>query len=99
MQTAAATIVGKGSKDLVRITLKVSDGSSAAKARTTTVTATAGHPLRISPLRKWVDAGELMPGRWVRTSSGTWCRISVVEAWTAHEETVHNLTITDVHTS
>lgn len=48
VQTAAATIVGKGSMDLVRITLKIHDGSTA-KTATTTVTATAGHPFWFRP--------------------------------------------------
>ncbi|GKQ40383.1 hypothetical protein ALMP_69090 [Streptomyces sp. A012304] len=96
VQTATATIIGKGSKDLVRITLKIHDGSSA-KAETTTVTATAGHPFWVPSLREWVDAGELKPGQWLQTSSGTWLQIGAVEAWTA-KATVHNLTVTDVHT-
>ncbi|MFC8198591.1 polymorphic toxin-type HINT domain-containing protein [Streptomyces sp. NPDC057298] len=98
VQTAAATIVGKGTKDLVRITLTVHDGPSAAKNSTTTVTATAGHPFWVPSLELWVDAGELKPGQWVRTTSGTWVHISAVEAWTAREATVYNLTVTDVHT-
>ncbi|MFD3504959.1 polymorphic toxin-type HINT domain-containing protein [Streptomyces sp. NPDC058678] len=96
VQTATATIIGKGSKDLVRITLKIHDGASA-KAETTTVTATAGHPFWVPSLREWVDAGELKPGQWLQTSSGTWIQIGTVEAWTA-KATVHNLTVTDVHT-
>ncbi|TLQ43820.1 Rhs family-like protein [Streptomyces marianii] len=98
VQTAAATIVGKGSKDLVRITLKVHDGSTSTEPRTTTVTATAGHPFWVPSLRVWVDAGALNPGQWVQASSGAWIQISTVEAWTAHKATVHNLTVTDVHT-
>ena len=96
VQTATATIVGKGSKDLVRITLKVHDGSSA-EARTATVTATAGHPFWVPSLREWIDAGELKPGQWLQTSSGTWIQIGTLEAWTA-KATVHNLTVTDTHT-
>ncbi|WP_242620658.1 polymorphic toxin-type HINT domain-containing protein [Streptomyces sp. BK239] len=98
VQTATATIVGKGSKDLVRITLTVHDGPAAkAKAKTTTVTATAGHPFWVPSLREWIDAGELKPGQWLQTSSGTWIQIGSVEAWTA-KATVHNLTVTDAHT-
>ncbi|MFJ4977222.1 polymorphic toxin-type HINT domain-containing protein [Streptomyces coeruleorubidus] len=97
VQTATATIVGKGSKDLVRITLTVHDGS-AAKTKTTTVTATAGHPFWVPSLREWIDAGELKPGQWLQTSSGTWVQVGAVEAWTAARATVHNLTVTDVHT-
>ncbi|MEU5100024.1 polymorphic toxin-type HINT domain-containing protein [Streptomyces sp. NPDC020996] len=67
-------------------------------ARTTTVTATAGHPFWVPSLREWVDAGELKPRQWLETSSGTWIQIGAVEAWTAKKATVHNLTVTDVHT-
>jgi hypothetical protein len=97
VQTAAATIIGKGSKNLVRITLKIHDGSTA-KTRTTTVTATAGHPFWVPSLREWIGAGELEPGQWVQTSSGTWIQIGAVKAWTAKKATVHNLTVTDAHT-
>ncbi|MFD1667482.1 polymorphic toxin-type HINT domain-containing protein, partial [Streptomyces calvus] len=96
VQTAAATIVGKGSKDLVRITLKTHDGSTA-KAATTTVTATAGHPFWVPTVREWVEAGDLKPGQWLQTSEGAWFRIDTVTRWTA-EAKVHNLTVTDVHT-
>jgi RHS repeat-associated protein len=97
VQTATATIIGKGRKDLVRITLKIHDGSSA-KAQATTVTATAGHPFWVPSLREWIDAGELKPGQWLQTSSGSWIQIGAVEAWTAKKATVHNLTVTDAHT-
>ncbi|MEU3616593.1 polymorphic toxin-type HINT domain-containing protein [Streptomyces sp. NPDC006872] len=97
VQGATATIIGKGTKNLVRITLTVHDGSTA-KATTTSVTATAGHPFWVPSLREWVDAGELKPGQWLQTSSGTWIQIGAVEAWTAKKATVHNLTVTDVHT-
>ncbi|MCH5677126.1 polymorphic toxin-type HINT domain-containing protein, partial [Streptomyces gilvus] len=96
VQTATATITGKGTKHLVRITLTVHDGRSAAKP--TTVTATAGHPFWVPSLREWIDAGELKPGQWLQTSSGTWVQIGAVEAWTARSTTVHNLTVTDTHT-
>ncbi|WP_307675012.1 polymorphic toxin-type HINT domain-containing protein [Streptomyces sp. V4I2] len=98
VQTATATIIGKGSKDLVRITLTVHDGSDRRAQATTTVTATAGHPFWVPSLGEWIDAGELKSGQWLQTSSGTWIQIGAVEAWTARKATVHNLTVTDVHT-
>ncbi|MEH0579350.1 MULTISPECIES: polymorphic toxin-type HINT domain-containing protein [Streptomyces] len=70
----------------------------ASTAEATTVTATAGHPFWVPSLREWVDAGELKPGQWLQTSSGAWIQIGAVEAWTAKKATVHNLTVTDVHT-
>ncbi|MFJ6984412.1 MULTISPECIES: polymorphic toxin-type HINT domain-containing protein [unclassified Streptomyces] len=95
VQTAAATIIGKGTKDLVRITLKIHDGST---TTTATVTATAGHPFWVPALRKWLDAGRLKPGQWLQTSAGTWTQISAIKSWTAPGATAHNLTVTDAHT-
>ncbi|NEY33723.1 Rhs family-like protein, partial [Streptomyces sp. PRKS01-65] len=98
VQTASATIIGKGTKHLVKVTLSVHDGSDRDDTRTTTVTATAGHPFWVPSLREWIDAGELRPGQWLQTSSGTWVQVTAIKAWTAHKATVHNLTVTDVHT-
>ncbi|MFJ3492991.1 DNA/RNA non-specific endonuclease [Streptomyces sp. NPDC086091] len=95
VQTAAATIIGKGTKDLVRITLKIHDGST---TTTATVTATAGHPFWVPTLREWLDAGRLKPGQWLQTSAGTWTQISAIKSWTAPRATVHNLTVTDART-
>ncbi|MGV9318417.1 polymorphic toxin-type HINT domain-containing protein [Streptomyces sp. NPDC003660] len=95
VQTATAKILGKGRKDLVRITLTAHDGSSAKTE--TTVTATAGHPFWVPTLREWIDAGHLEPGQWLQTSSGTWVQIGAVEAWTA-QAAVYNLTVTQAHT-
>ncbi|MFF0386616.1 polymorphic toxin-type HINT domain-containing protein [Streptomyces sp. NPDC004286] len=95
VQTATAKILGKGRKDLVRITLTAHDGSSAKTE--TTVTATAGHPFWVPTLREWIDAGHLKPGQWLQTSSGTWVQIGAVEAWTA-QAAVYNLTVTQAHT-
>ncbi|WP_308311354.1 polymorphic toxin-type HINT domain-containing protein [Streptomyces sp. D2-8] len=100
VQTATATILGKGTKRLVKVTLSIHDGASSSKSgtKTTTVTATAGHPFWVPSLREWIDAGELKPGQWLQTSSGTWVQVGAVEAWTAAGATVHNLTVTDAHT-
>ncbi|MER5218754.1 RHS repeat-associated core domain-containing protein, partial [Streptomyces sp. NPDC002838] len=97
VQTATATITGKGTKQLVKVTLSVHDGSKS-RTKTTTVTATAGHPFWVPTLREWINAGELKPGQWLQTSSGTWTQISAIQAWTARQATVHNLTVTDTHT-
>ncbi|MFI6033094.1 polymorphic toxin-type HINT domain-containing protein [Streptomyces sp. NPDC051315] len=97
VQTATATIIGKGTKRLVKVTLSVHDGS-AKPTRNMTFTATAGHPFWVPSLKKWIDVGELKPGQWLQTSSGTWVQVGAVQAWTAKKATVHNLTVTDVHT-
>ncbi|WP_328414322.1 polymorphic toxin-type HINT domain-containing protein [Streptomyces violaceus] len=98
VQTATATILGKGTKRLVKVTLSIHDGSSKSSTKTTTITATAGHPFWVPSLREWIDAGELKPGQWLQTSSGTWVQVGAVEAWTAAGATVHNLTVTESHT-
>lgn len=86
-----ATITGTGVKDLV--TVSVTDGSG----RTGQVTATAGHPFWVPDIEEWVDAGELRPGMWVQTSSGTWVQVTAIEH-DHREQTVHNLTIDTTHT-
>ncbi len=61
------------------------------------MTATAGHPFWVPDTREWVDAGELRPGMWVQTSSGTWVQVTAIEH-DHREQTVHNLTIDTTHT-
>ncbi len=89
--TVVATITGTGVKDLV--TVSVTDGSG----QTGQVTATAGHPFWVPDIEEWVDAGELRPGMWVQTSSGTWVQVTAIEH-DHREQTVHNLTIDTTHT-
>ncbi|WP_248501447.1 polymorphic toxin-type HINT domain-containing protein [Streptomyces sp. D2-8] len=91
VQTATATILSKGAKHLVKVTLSIHDGSSKSGTKTT-ITATAGHPFWVPSLREWIDAGELKPGQWLQTSSGTWVQVGAVKAWTAARATVHNIT-------
>ncbi|WP_433543915.1 polymorphic toxin-type HINT domain-containing protein (plasmid) [Streptomyces sp. CA-294286] len=94
VQTAAATIVGKGLKQLVEVSL-TAHGDLAGK--TAKVTATEGHPFWVPSLGLWVDAGKLRSGQWLQTLTGDWVQISQVDAWT-EQAVVHNLTVTDVHT-
>ncbi|NJI60153.1 hypothetical protein HCX50_12020 [Microbacterium oxydans] len=90
-RAVVATITGTGVKDLV--TVSVTDGSG----QTGQVTATAGHPFWVPDIEEWVDAGELRPGMWVQTSSGTWVQVTAIEH-DHREQTVHNLTIDTTHT-
>ncbi|MBO4275627.1 Hint domain-containing protein, partial [Microbispora triticiradicis] len=87
-------IVGDGTKNLVKVTVDV-DGDRGQAGES--VTATAGHPFWIPDLRKWVRAGELKPGMWLRTSAGTYVQITSIKRWTAHQR-VYNLTVDDLHT-
>jgi hypothetical protein len=90
-RAVVTTITGTGVKDLV--TVSVTDGSG----QTDQVTATAGHPFWVPDIEEWVDAGELRPGMWVQTSSGTWVQVTAIEH-DHREQTVHNLTIDTTHT-
>jgi RHS repeat-associated protein len=107
-QAVVATIIGKGSKDLVEITVRTVEVKPGSKAEVAAagqsgsdslskIVATQGHPFWAPEVRRWVDAGDLQPGQWLRTSAGTWVQVEQVRAWTA-QATVHNLTVDAVHT-
>ncbi|TMR89301.1 hypothetical protein EJK15_61440 [Nonomuraea basaltis] len=87
-------ITGDGTKHLVKITVDVDGPRGTA---TEDITATANHPFWVPDLRKWVDAGRLQPGMWLRTSAGTYVQITATEARTA-VQSVYNLTVDDLHT-
>ncbi|MCZ9348131.1 HINT domain-containing protein, partial [Streptomyces sp. TRM76130] len=61
-------------------------------------TATDAHPFWVPELGDWIDATDLKPGQWLRTSAGTYVQITAIERWTAQRATVHNLTVSDLHT-
>ncbi|GAA1635539.1 polymorphic toxin-type HINT domain-containing protein [Actinoplanes couchii] len=81
-----ATISGSGDKKLVDIVVD-----------TGTITATHNHPFWVADLAEWVDAEDLAPGQWLRTSAGTFVQISAIRHRGA-EARVHNLTVADIHT-
>ncbi|MFE4537749.1 polymorphic toxin-type HINT domain-containing protein [Streptomyces scopuliridis] len=64
-------IQGWGDKSLTDITVESSDGTGK-------ITATDGHPFWLPDLKEWTDAGDLQPGQWLRTSSGTWIQITAI---------------------
>lgn len=94
-QTVTAEIKGEGLKHLVRITIDTDGGKGTGTA---TVTATDGHPFWVPELHDWIDATDLTPGQWLRTSAGTHVQITAVKRRTTTSATVHNLTITNTHT-
>ncbi|MFF9341724.1 polymorphic toxin-type HINT domain-containing protein, partial [Streptomyces sp. NPDC014773] len=51
----------------------------------------------VPALDKWVDAKDLKPGQWLRTSAGTHVQVTAVQAWT-QTASVRNLTVADFHT-
>ncbi|WP_228022651.1 ricin-type beta-trefoil lectin domain protein [Streptomyces acidicola] len=98
VETVTAEIKGKGVKQLVKVTLTTGSDSDDKVAKAATVTATDGHPFWVPELGKWIDATNLKAGQWLRTSAGTYIQITAVERWTAPAATVHNLTVSDLHT-
>ncbi|MFE7646386.1 ricin-type beta-trefoil lectin domain protein [Streptomyces phaeoluteigriseus] len=93
VETVTAEIVGEGVKHLVEVTVEVGDGEKTAQ-----VTATEGHPFWVPELGEWIDATDLRAGEWLRTSAGTYVQVTAVERWTTQSATVHNLTVSDLHT-
>ncbi|MFC3994827.1 polymorphic toxin-type HINT domain-containing protein [Nocardiopsis sediminis] len=86
------TITGDGQKTLVTLTIDTGDGT------TETITATDEHPFWTPEQAQWVDAIDLEPETWLRTSTGTWAQVTAVEVDTAENQQVHNLTVADLHT-
>ncbi|MFF3752301.1 ricin-type beta-trefoil lectin domain protein [Streptomyces sp. NPDC002018] len=95
VETVTAEIKGQGLKHLVRITL---DTGGAKGDATATLTATSGHPFWVPALDAWIDATDLKSGEWLRTSAGTYIQITAIERWTTRSATVHNLTVSNLHT-
>jgi hypothetical protein len=93
-QKVTDTIEGKGEKHLVKLTVDTDGDQGEA---TDTITATTGHPFWVPDLKKWLKAGELKPGQWLQTGSGTWVQVNAVSAWT-QQAAVYNLTVDTAHT-
>ncbi len=89
-----ATIVGRGAKDLVELTVA---GERPGVELPGTVVATEGHPFWVPELREWVPAASVEPGTWLRTGSGSWVQVLGVRSWTAVGP-VYNLTVSGIHT-
>jgi hypothetical protein len=68
-----------------------------ARAKTSTITATDGHPFWVPRLHRWVEASNLTAGQWLQTSSGTWVQIKAVRHHT-QQASVNNLTVEGLHT-
>jgi hypothetical protein len=95
VETVTAEIKGQGLKHLVKVTIDV-DGKKGTK--TASVTATDGHPFWVPALHAWIKATDLKAGQWLRTSAGSYVQITAIDRWTAQAVTVHNMTVSDVHT-
>ncbi|MBG0855073.1 ricin-type beta-trefoil lectin domain protein [Streptomyces spinoverrucosus] len=95
VETVTAEILGKGVKHLVKVTIDT-DGKKG--TQTASVTATDGHPFWVPELGEWIDATDLRAGQWLRTGAGTLVQIAAIERWTTLWATVHNLTVSNLHT-
>ncbi|MFJ8666971.1 ricin-type beta-trefoil lectin domain protein [Streptomyces sp. NPDC093600] len=95
IETVTAEIKGQGLKRLVKVTI---DTDGKAGTKTAEVTATDGHPFWVPSVGKWLEASDLESGQWLQTSAGTYVQIASVQRWTAQSATVHNLTVSDLHT-
>ncbi|MEU8800906.1 RHS repeat-associated core domain-containing protein [Spirillospora sp. NPDC048819] len=61
--------------------------------------ATDTHPFWVAgDINAWVQAADLKPGMWLRTSAGTYTQVTATDYRTAHHQRVHNLTIANTHT-
>ncbi|WP_207944890.1 polymorphic toxin-type HINT domain-containing protein [Actinomadura rubrisoli] len=93
-QPVTAVITGNGTKNLVQITVDT-DGPQG--HQTGMVIATDNHPFWVGDQQRWMNAGELKPGMWLRTSAGTHIQITAIRAG-VQERHVHNLTVNEDHT-
>ncbi|MFE9107618.1 DddA-like double-stranded DNA deaminase toxin [Actinomadura geliboluensis] len=63
------------------------------------IIATDHHPFWVAGnLNEWVDAGDLKPGMWLRTSAGTHVQVTATKHWSTRHQRTHNLTVADLHT-
>ena len=94
-EEVTALIIGSGSKNLVTITIDDGRGDG---PDTADVTATDKHPFWVPELDEWVDATDLQPGQWLRTSAGTHVQITALKRHVDPQTTVYNLTVDNIHT-
>jgi RHS repeat-associated protein len=85
-QPVTDVIVGEGRKDLVEITTNTGE-----------VVATQNHPIWAADLNKWVDAGDLVPGNELLSTSRGVTTVIDTHEWT-EERRVYNLTVDVLHT-
>ncbi|MEU4564706.1 DNRLRE domain-containing protein [Actinoplanes sp. NPDC023936] len=82
-----------GQKTLITLTVDV-DGDAGSK--TGKMTSTDNHLMWLPDAGAWVEAGQLKPGMWLKTSAGTWVQITAVDSTVRHQR-VHNLTVEGLH--
>ncbi|GAB2811316.1 polymorphic toxin-type HINT domain-containing protein [Lentzea nigeriaca] len=90
-----ATIVGKGAKRLVDITV---DTDGMAGTATSTLVATDGHPFWVENRGQFVEAQDIQRGDRVRTSSGELLGVTGLGIRAVADQQVYNLTVDTDHT-
>ncbi|MEU8347316.1 polymorphic toxin-type HINT domain-containing protein [Spirillospora sp. NPDC048832] len=77
----------------------VSAYQSPERSKSGMVIATNNHPFWVAgDINAWVEAADLKPGMWLRTSAGTYVQVAVIKQWSARSQRVHNFTVADLHT-
>jgi hypothetical protein len=89
-RTTVAAITTEYDKDFTVLTVATDDGPER-------LVATDTHPFWVPEADDWIDAGDLLPGQWLRTSSGTYVQISAITRYTQQQRT-HDLTVAELHT-
>ncbi|MFE7779237.1 polymorphic toxin-type HINT domain-containing protein [Streptomyces sp. NPDC057445] len=84
-----STITTEDDKDFTEVTIL-------AEGQLSSIVATDTHPFWVPELKRWIKAGDLQVGQWLRTSAGTHVQITAVSHYTKRQRT-HDLTIDDVH--
>ncbi|MGW3644952.1 ricin-type beta-trefoil lectin domain protein [Streptomyces sp. NPDC000878] len=95
VETVTSEIKGTSLKHLVKVTI---DTDGAKGTKTAEITATDRHPFWVPELGKWTDATDLQPGQWLQTGAGTRIQITAIKRWTTQDVTVHNLSVSNIHT-
>ncbi|WP_436775184.1 RHS repeat-associated core domain-containing protein [Yinghuangia sp. YIM S09857] len=87
-------IVTETDKDFVDLTVATTDTEG--KPTTSNIVATTTHPFWVPDLKEWVEAGDLVSGQWLQTSSGTWVQLTATTYFRQQQQT-YDLTIEDIH--
>jgi len=86
-RSVSRLITGHGDKTLIDVEI---DGG--------TVTATDHHPFWVDSNGEWVDAEDLQPGDYLLDDNGVTLLVDDITICQVTDQTVHNLTIDDLHT-
>ncbi|WP_439673496.1 polymorphic toxin-type HINT domain-containing protein [Embleya sp. MST-111070] len=89
-RTVLASITTEDDKDFVDLTVETDEGDAS-------IIATTNHPFWSPDLEQWINAGDLKPGQWLQTSTGTRVRIGATRHFREQQRT-NDLTVDDVHT-